>query len=696
MAIANGVSIGRSRRVWKALRAATSGFVAPQVSSAARERRDTIVLLGAVALVVLPHFEHLPWWATSLLILLWAWRVWLSMTRGALPGHFAMLPLLAGAGGAVWLQHGTLVGREAGVTFLLLLMALKLLEMRARRDVIVVIFLCFFILLTQYLFSQSLPVAFLTVAAIVLLFFVLVSTNLIEQDLPATRKLRLVGLVFAKALPLAAAMFVLFPRVTGPLWGLPGETVGNRTGLSESMSPGSISHLLESSEIAFRAQFASVVPANDRLYWRGPILGYFSGRFWAPLRARSVSPPPLEIKGDGGTATEYTVTLEAHQRDWLFALEMPALSRDEPFDAHFTPEAQVLARQLIKDRVRYQMVSYTRFAIGLNETPETLQEWLQLPAGFNPRTRQFADELQAEFPATQPGRAQRLVSAVLDYLNRGGYRYTLDPPLLGKNSVDEFLFDTKLGYCEHYASAFTVLMRMVGVPARVVTGYQGGELNPVDRFLTVRQSDAHAWTEVWFAGRGWVRVDPTAVVAPLRIEKGADELVRRQGLPSLGTGVTQWDWMRNLRFNLEAVQNVWYQWVLSYSPERQREFLVKLGLMPDWRTLGWLFAGSLVGLLSVLAFFSLRHRSERDPLAELFARFQVRLSDAGIPVRPHEGPRDLGRRLEHEMAPESLPDAREILQAFEQWRYSRASSTMTPGAMRKLRRAVRGFRARAA
>ncbi|HUL63050.1 MAG TPA: DUF3488 and transglutaminase-like domain-containing protein [Burkholderiaceae bacterium] len=696
MAIANGTRSGRSRQVWNALRTATSGFVAPQVSSAARERRDTLVLLGAVALVVSPHFDHLPWWATSLLVLLWAWRFWLTLSRGALPGRFAMLPLLGGAAGAVWLQHGTLLGREAGVTFLLLLMALKLLEMRARRDVIIVIFLCFFILLTEYLFSQGLPVAVLTVAAIILLFFVLVSANLVEQDLPAARKLRLVGLVLAKSLPLAAAMFLLFPRVSGPLWGLPGDTIGNRTGLSESMSPGSISRLLESNEIAFRAQFRNAPPRNDQLYWRGPVLGYFSGRFWAPLRVRAVSPPPLDLRGDTSMATDYTVTLEAHQRDWLFALEMAALPTGDPLGPRFTPEAQMLSKQLINERVRYHLVSYTRFAIGLNETPESLREWLQLPEGFNPRTREFAQELRRQVPQDAADAPQRLVFALLDHLRRGGYRYTLEPPLLGKNSIDEFLFDTRLGYCEHYASAFVVVMRMLGVPARIVTGYQGGELNPVDRFLTVRQSDAHAWAEVWFEGRGWVRVDPTAVVAPLRIDSGASEIARQQGLAPLGDAVGRIDWIRRLRFNWEAVQNAWYQWVLSYSPERQRDFLVKLGLMPDLRTLGWLFAGSLIVLLSVLAFFSLRHRSERDPLADLFARFQARLSDAGFTVSLHEGPRDLGRRLEREMSAESLPVAREILQAFERWRYSRASSNMPPGTMRQLRRAVNRFRPRAA
>lgn len=697
MAIANGIRTSRSRQAWKALRLATSGFVAPQVSSAARERRDTIVLLGAVALVVAPHLDHLPWWATSLLLLLWIWRLWLCVSRGALPGHFAMLPLLAGGAGAVWLQHGTLLGREAGVTFLLLLMALKLLEMRARRDVIIVIFLCFFILLTQYLFSQSLPVAALTLVAVLLLFFVLVSTNFVEQDLPAARKMRLVGLVFAKALPLAAAMFVLFPRVTGPLWGLPGDGYGNRTGLSESMSPGSISRLLESGEIAFRAQFSDVPPPNERLYWRGPTFGYFSGRFWAPLRARTVAPPPLEMRGDAGAATEYTVTLEAHQRDWLFALEMPALPAGSPLDARFTSEGQLLARQLINERVRYRLVSFTRFSMGLNETPETLREWLQLPDGFNPRTRQFAEELRTQTAGGgNKASAQRQVMAMLEHLRRGGYRYTLEPPLLGRNSIDEFLFDTRLGYCEHYASAFVVVMRMLGVPARVVTGYQGGELNPVDRFLTVRQSDAHAWAEVWLAGSGWTRVDPTAMVAPLRIENGASEIARQQGLAPLATTVSQMNFVRHLRFNWEAVQNAWYQWVLSYSPERQRDFLLKLGFDGDWRTLGWLFAGSLLVLLSILAFFSLRHRSERDPLAELFVRFQTRLRDGGIAVSLHEGPRDLERRLEKELAADALAGARTILQSFEQWRYSRASATMPPGAMRQLRRAVNGFRARTA
>jgi transglutaminase-like putative cysteine protease len=680
----------RPRRVWRALREAAGGFVQPQVSSAARERRDNLVLLAAVAVVAAPHFEHLPWWAASLVLLLWVWRLWLTLSRGSLPGRFAMLPLLAGAAGAVWLQHGTLLGRDAGVTFLLLLMGLKLLEMRARRDVFVVIFLCFFVLLTQFLFSQSLPIAALTVVAALLLFFVLVSVNLVDADQSAGRKARLVGAVFVKSLPLAAAMFVLFPRVSAPLWGLPGDA-HSRTGLSDSMSPGSINRLLQSSEIAFRVQFDGTPPPNERLYWRGPVLGHYGGRTWTALRSRSAPPPPLALTADAASAVDYTVTLEPHLRDWLFALEMPALPAGAPLAPRLTDDAQLVASQLITDRIRYRVRSYTRFAMGLNETPASLADWLQLPPGYNPRTLQLAARLRAA--AADP---TARVDAVLDHFRSGGYRYTLAPPLLGRDAIDEFLFDTRLGFCEHYAAAFVVLMRAMDVPARVVTGYQGGEINPIDGFLTVRQSDAHAWAEVWLAGRGWVRVDPTAVVAPVRLLAGAAEAAREQRVAPLVLDVGRIDWLRRLRFNWEALENAWNQWVLSYSAERQRELLQRLGLDPDWRTLGWLFAAALLALLAVLAAFSLRHRVERDPLAELFDRFRARLAAAGVNVQPSEGPRALAQRLERELAAEALPRAREILHAIERWRYSRSSVSVPPAAVRQLRRALRSFRPRAA
>jgi transglutaminase-like putative cysteine protease len=557
-----------------------------------------------------------------------------------------------------------------------------------------VIFLAFFILLTQFLFSQGLPIAVMTVVAVALLFFVLVSVNLVESDLPARRKARLVGVILLKAIPLTVALFVLFPRVSGPLWGLPGDTTASGTGLSNSMTPGSISRLLESNAIAFRARFEGAPPSNDRLYWRGPVFGYFNGRTWSPLSERAAASPRLAVRADADSSVDYFVTLEPHMRDWLFALEVPAAAPDAAeLGPQLTPEAQLLSSRLIIERVRYAVRSYTSFALGLNETQESLRDWLRLPPGYNPRTLQFAAELRQKTPDAGDS---TLADAVLEHLRTGGYKYTLNPPLLGRHSVDEFLFETRLGYCEHYAAAFVVLMRALDVPARVVTGYQGGEVNPVDGFMTVRQSDAHAWAEVWLRGRGWTRVDPTAVVAPIRIARGLPELQRESGLTGLAAGDGAFSWLRSLRFNWEALQNSWNQWVLSYTPERQQALLAALGFNADSRTLALVFAITLSLLLGVLAILSLRHRVERDPLAEAYGRFRKRLAEAGVDSAPTQGPRTLLAKIERRLAPESLDAAREILLAFERWRYSRASASMTRPHLRSLRRSVRRFRPRLA
>jgi len=477
------------------------------------------------------------------------------------------------------------------------------------------------------------------------------------------------------------------------------------TGLSNSMSPGGISRLPQSEAIAFLVRFAGAPPENQSLYWRGPVFGSFDGRTWSPLLRRLASQPPLSIDADPASAIDYTVTLEPSQRDWLFALEMPAsLPQDVDLRPRATNEGQLLAGRLITARTRYEARSFTRFSFGLNESELSLRNWLALPAGFNPRALQFAADLRARLDATgstadRTGRDVRIVEAVLDHFRSGGFRYTLEPPLLGRDSVDEFLFDTRLGYCEHYASAFVVLMRAMDVPARVVTGYQGGEMNPVDGFLTVRQSDAHAWTEVWLAGRGWTRIDPTSVVAPVRIEQGLRELARQSSggpLFTIGSnaGVSWARVIQRLRFNWEALENSWNQWVLSYSAQQQMSLLDRLGFTPDWRVLGILLALSVSIVATVLAIVSLRHRVHRDPLAELEARFRTRLEHDGIQCQATDGLRALRGRLADELAPASRSEAEAILQLLERWRYSPASANVPPAAIRRLRGRVRRFRAR--
>ena len=704
MAAAPG-SVNGSRRGGARLRSFAAWLTRAQVSSAARERRDVMVLLLAVAFVALPQFEHLPLWASGVIGLLWCWRVWITLRNLPLPGRVAMLPLLAVAAGAVWLHYRTLLGREAGVTFLMLLLALKLLEMRATRDVFVVVFLCFFILLTQFLHSQALPVALMTLGAVLSLFFVLVSVSLKADDLPAGRKLRLVGGIALKAVPLTVALFLFFPRLDNPLWGMPRDAFAAGTGLSNSMSPGGISRLLQSEAIAFRVRFAGAPPDNQRLYWRGPVFGSFDGRTWSPLTRRGAASPPLVLDADPASAVDYTVTLEPSQRDWLFALELPAgLPESGDLRPRATSDGQLVAGRPITARTRYEARSFTSFSFGLNETELSLRQWLTLPAGFNPRSLQFAADLRARLeapagPADPGGAALRAVEAVLDHFRNGGFRYTLEPPLLGRDTVDEFLFDTRLGFCEHYASAFVVLMRALDVPARVVTGYQGGEMNPVDGFMTVRQSDAHAWAEVWLAGRGWTRVDPTAVVAPVRIEQGLRELARQTGtgpLFAIGAGADA-GWARliqRLRFNWEALENSWNQWVLTYSAQQQMNLLEHLGFEPDWRVLGTLLALAVSVIATVLAVVSLRHRVRRDPLADLETRFRARLERAGIQFQASDGLRALNGRLATELASASRREAEIILRALERWRYSPASTHVPPAAIRRLRARVRRFRVR--
>jgi transglutaminase-like putative cysteine protease len=690
-------SIGKFPGLSRALAPAVRLF-GPQTSSAARERRDTLVLLLAVGLVVVPHFEHLAWWATSVVLLLLVWRVWLTLAQRPRPGRFIMLPLLMAAGGAVYLQHRTLAGQDAGVTFLLLLMALKLLEMRARRDIFVVIFLAFFILLTQFLYGQDLPVAAITVAAVVALFFVLVSVNLDDVDLPAMRKLRLVGITLLKALPLAAALFLLFPRITGPLWGMPGESREGKTGLSNSMSPGSISQLLESDAVVFRARFDNAVPANDKLYWRGPVFGSFNGRSWTALNRRPAGVSAPSVEGEPRSAVNYEVTLEPHKRDWLFALDIPAaLPALESLQARLTPEMQLLATGLVTERLRYDMRSYTGYRLGARASELELQDWLELPRGFNPRAIQFAAELRSRVvPAAATQRLShdsQLVNAVLDHFRRGEFSYTVSPPPLGRHSVDEFLFDTRLGFCEHYASAFVFLVRALDVPARVVTGYQGGELNPVDGFMTVRQADAHAWTEVWLSGRGWVRVDPTAVVAPFRIERGSAELARQASGALQGLG-TDFSWMRSLRYNWEAVQNGWNQWVISYSQESQRALIQRLGLAPSLDNVALVLALVMAALLAWLAIVSMRPQTAHDPLGASFQLLRDRLEHAGVAASVSCGPRELYVRSKRALVDDDVKQVRRLLSRYERLRYGPASASATRGDVRALRRAIRAFRPR--
>ncbi len=691
-------SVSRPDLRWSArIRRRLEWWLQPQVSSGARDRRDVAILLVAVLIAVAPHFLHLPWWSTALTCLLWFWRAWLTIARQPPPGRIAMVPLLVTATVLVWLQHGSIIGHEAGVNLLVLLIALKLLELRTRRDLNLVVFLTFFVQITLFLYQQDLLVALLSVCTTLLLFFILLSINLAETDLTAARKASLVLRIFAKAVPLTVTLFLLFPRLQVPLFAFAGAELSSSTGLSESMSPGSINRLVESDAVALRAQFDGSIPAPDQLYWRGPVFGRFDGRTWSGHSHRALSRiDPVLVRVDPKSAIEYTVTMEATRRNWIIALELPLVIESADFQYVLSDDLQPLAGASLRDRVQYRVRSYSSFVVGPLEADADLSQWLQLPPGYNPRALQFAADLRNQIvdPSDRNPHARdpALINAVLNHFRRGGYHYTLQPPVLGRDSIDEFLFETRLGFCEHYASAFVVLMRAVGIPARVVTGYQGGEVNPVDGYLTVRQSDAHAWAEVWLPGRGWKRVDPTGVVSPVRIEQGAAELASQYGLSHFGRPGTLLGWIGTWRMNWEAIENVWNQAVLNYSADRQRSLISQLGVAPSWRNLSIAFALTVTLVLTALAVLSLRHREVRDPLAELVAQLRARLALAGLKSPPNEGLTDLKSRLTARLGPPQVEEGAALVQALEDARYRRTGAALRPAELRKLRARVRRFR----
>ncbi|MFZ5487880.1 MAG: transglutaminaseTgpA domain-containing protein [Pseudomonadota bacterium] len=644
-----------------------------------REARDTLFLLGVVGWIIVPLIPHVPPWASAFAAALLLARAVLAWQGRPLPGRWVLGGLLALAVAGTALTFKTLAGRDAGVTLIVLLLALKTLELRARRDAMVVFFLGFFTLLSNFLFSQS-----LATAAAMLLALLGLLTALVQAHMPVGRPPLMLAMRTALRLmllgaPVMAALFLLFPRIA-PLWGLPKDTLA-RSGLAGDMQVGRMAALALDDGIALRVRFdlpGGRTPPQSALYFRGPVLASFDGRTWSALDdmaqggpwRRVSSPAALQVSG---APLRYEVTLEPHQQNWLLLIDAapapPGLP--EGFQAAMSPELLWRTNRPVMSVLRYRAESYPQFRHGPLQRNATLNAYTELPAGFNPRTLALAAQLRAQTPVA-PGAdpAPALVQAALARLRTGGYRYTLEPGVFGTHSADEFWFDRKQGFCEHIASAFVVLLRAMGLPARIVTGYQGGEVNPVDGYWTVRHSDAHAWTEVWLAGQGWVRVDPTAAVAPGRVGSFARLQAPAGAFATAMNTVISPGMVQQLRAIWEAMNNGWNQWVLNYTQGRQLDLLRALGFdAPAWpdliRLLGALLAAAALGG----AAWTLWERRQHDPWLRLLARTRRRLARAGLPLPAHLPPRAMARAVQAHFGPAAQPLA-QWLQQLEQLRYA--------------------------
>jgi protein-glutamine gamma-glutamyltransferase len=609
-----------------------------------RESRDTLFLLLVIGWIIVPQVGKLPVWCSLLAAAVLGWRAWLAIASQPLPGKGWLLGLLAITLAATVATHRTVLGRDAGVTLIVVLLALKTLELRAKRDAFVIFFLGFFTMLTNFFFSQSLATAAAMLIALMGLLTALVNAHMPVGRPPLARAARTAAKLALLGAPVMAALFILFPRLA-PLWGIPSDAMTGRSGLSANMQVGTIASLALDDSIALRIRFEGPPPPQDELYFRGPVLANFDGREWRPVQprlgarlAQFGAPEQVELTGP---AVRYEVTMEPNSRPWILVMDATTVPPVVPgFGVAVTTELQWIANRPVTDLLRYRAESHPLFRYGPRTAAAVPPQYLDLPPGYNPRTLALAAEMRRD-ASLAAGGPQAMVQAAFARLRTGNYRYTLDPGVYGEHTADEFWFDRKEGFCEHIASAFVVLMRALGIPARIVTGYQGGERNPVDGYWILRQSDAHAWTEVWLAGRGWVRVDPTSAVSPGRTGT-FQRLQAPRGILAAALGNAAPDLTESLRAVWEALNNGWNQWVLNYTQSKQLDMLKGLGFeSPSWEDLSYVLLALIVGVALAGAGWTLWERRQHDPWLRLLARVRRRLQAAGVSLPETAPPRQM-------------------------------------------------------
>ena len=638
----------------------------------------TIVLIGAIAL-------HAAWMPVALLAAIaatLALRVSLRRRRSRPERAILRLLLLAALLAGVYFSLGNLLGREAGSALLSALLVLKLLETDTRRDARLIVTVSCFLAMCSFLFQQSpLQVAFACIVVVLALATLVQLQSLASRDM-ADRRWRAfdsdvmagAGRLALWSVPFAAACFLFFPRLGAPLWGAPGDTFTGRTGISDTMEPGALSSLALDDTPAMRVSFQGAMPAKADRYWRGLVLWWFDGRTWAGSGAYQGfrDEPSVEARGE---TYQYDVMLEPTDQRWLFMLDAPL---SVPAGATMGGDIQVRWRQPVRDVLGYHGVSSSRYVMQRELGSTQRYMALSLPRGGNPRARALAATWR---DAGLDARAiARRGLAMID----NSFIYTLEPPLLARDSIDDFLFSTRAGYCEHYASAFTYLMRAAGVPARVVIGYQGGQYNAAGDYLTIRRADAHAWSEIWVENEGWVRIDPTAEISPANIAD--DALSAMEDDADAG-------WLRSLHERWDLVGFWWNRAVVEFGQIRQQRLLQQFGI--DRAT-----PAQLIGLMAVgatlaiaLAGWGLSRRRVRQradgPLAA-WRRLCGRLARLGVARQPSEGPRDFAVRAASAL-PEFAPALDSVSQRFVMLRYAAVNDADNGDALARFEREARSL-----
>ena len=657
-------------------------------------------ILGTLALILVLHIPNLPIWVVVISASFGLWRYFILRNVFSMPKLYVLAPITLLIGIGILITFGGQLGRETSIAMLIAMLSLKLLEVKTKRDYYLVVMLGYFATGNLFLFNQSISTFVLSIAPLVLLTAALIQINFKHQP-HLLYLLKLSGKLLLQAVPLMLVFFVLFPRIPGPLWSMPQNAHGGTgvTGLSDSIKFNQVSQLAQDGSVAFRVQFKGAIPPKNQLYWRGPVLWITSNNNWEVSNQGSNIAQEKLITA--GNPIEYSITIEPNEQKWLLMLDMPTKI---PAFASMTHDYSAVTKEPIVERMRYDVTSYPTYSLSANLlSKRELNLALQLNSGENPQTMALGKQWQHLNPAD-------IVITALKRFKEDQFFYTLNPPILGENPIDEFLFKSKRGFCEHYAVSFVTLMRAAGVPARVVTGYQGGELNPNNHYLIVRQSDAHAWAEVWLQGRGWLRVDPTAQVAPERVELGvldAIEAASQRFKPSAGqprfqanlpftVRSKQYPLFHQLLLKWDSLDNGWNQWVIGYNQSKQQSLLSQIsGQKVNAQTLlSWLmFSLALLGVFTLLMIYR-KNQANLSPAQKLYAQFLAKLRKFDLQPQLHEGALDFANRAAVKL-PHLQHQLINIAQAYNALQYSQQDTLNYNSLLIDLNKLIQQFNPRA-
>lgn len=650
------------------------------------------IILAQFSLVIL-HLERIPVWIIAVYLFAALWRFQVYSGRWSFPGRIVKALLIVTSFAGIFFSYGSLLGLEPTVALLLAAFALKLIELAKRKDAYVLLFLAYFVCVTEFLFSQDLLVVLFSMLNVVLITTALVALHHPGQHRFKLGTIRLPMVMLAQSIPLMLVLFFLFPRI-GPLWSVPLKSHSAKTGVSDFMRPGDISNLSQSTDVAFRVQFDGAIPDKADLYWRGLVFSTIRDGAWTSLKYYDV--PTIERKQKvpqtTGESLRYDIIMEPTAQNWLYSLRYAASGDSKILSS---ADYRLYSPVVLEDEYRYSVRSWPDAVLETELSTWRREAELTLPEDENPLTREFAVGLREQYDSDRD-----LINSVLKKFNEEEYVYTLQPPLLGQNAMDDFLFQTRRGFCEHYAYAFVVMMRAAGIPSRVVAGYQGGEINPVNSTVIVHQFDAHAWAEVWLEGEGWVRVDPTGAVSPDRIEWGLERAMAGEGSflsnsPLSPLRYRSITWINEMRLQYDALTWQWQSWVVGYDTDKQYEFLESLLGEVNVRKFALVLMGTWLLVLvpvgfSLLGRRKLQRRSEED---KYYLAFCTRLAKGGIVREPAETPMMYASRAAA-LAPLSAASIHEITTLYSDLVYSNQGLDIIgkKRILRELAKAVRVFR----